>query len=227
MKLNAKELEALFHKIHDHQYIYSEITDTRTRSYIKVSCKNHADLDPFQVRIDKHKAGQGCPECNNRPALNTERIVEQFENVHGIFYDYSEVDYKNAHTKVIVICPLHGKKLITPSDHKRGRGCNECDGNNPILGIVNTAKPDPNIMPTYKAWVNLFKRIYNNKYEYQDHPFLNLKDKNFKVYCPDHGEFLVTPRAHRYGSACKTCEEEKRQLKLGVYARKPKPIKKP
>lgn len=226
MKLNAKELEALFHKIHNHQYIYPEITDTRTRSYIEIKCKNHPDLAPFVMRIDKHKAGQGCPECNNRPALNNQRIIEQFEKVHGMFYDYSEVDYRNATTKVIVICPLHGRKEITPSDHKRGRGCNECNGNNPITGIVNTMHPDPNIDPTYHAWLVLFRRIHNNKYTYPNEPFLSLNDKNFKAICSVHGPFSVTPRAHRYGSGCKKCESKSRKAKLAVYTRSQKAISK-
>lgn len=46
--------------------------------------------------------------------------------VHGNKYDYSKVEYKNANTKVCIICPEHGKYLQRAADHLLGRGCPKC-----------------------------------------------------------------------------------------------------
>ena len=35
------------------------------------------------------------------------RVIEGFRKVHGDTYDYSLVEYKNAHTKIKVLCEQH------------------------------------------------------------------------------------------------------------------------
>lgn len=47
--------------------------------------------------------------------------------MHGDKYDYSLVKYKNAHTKVKIICPLHGEFKQTPNCHVIGSGCPTCN----------------------------------------------------------------------------------------------------
>ena len=42
-------------------------------------------------------------------------------------YDYSKVNYVNNRTDVIIICPIHGEFLQTPSDHFQGCGCSLCN----------------------------------------------------------------------------------------------------
>ena len=46
--------------------------------------------------------------------------------VHGNKYDYAKVEYKNANTKVCIICPEHGEYLQRDADHLLGRGCPKC-----------------------------------------------------------------------------------------------------
>lgn len=46
--------------------------------------------------------------------------------VHGNKYDYSKVEYKNANTKVCIICPEHGEYLQRDAGHLLGRGCPKC-----------------------------------------------------------------------------------------------------
>jgi hypothetical protein len=47
----------------------------------------------------------------------TELFIEKSKLVHGDIYDYSKVDYKNANTKIIIICKEHGEFYKTPSKH--------------------------------------------------------------------------------------------------------------
>ena len=41
-------------------------------------------------------------------------------------YDYSLVRYVNNHTKVKIICPIHGVFEQTPDSHLQGAGCPRC-----------------------------------------------------------------------------------------------------
>ena len=45
---------------------------------------------------------------------------------HGKVYDYALVEYKNAKTKVLIICTLHGTFEQKPNSHLQGAGCPVC-----------------------------------------------------------------------------------------------------
>ena len=47
--------------------------------------------------------------------------------IHKGKYDYSKVEYKNAKTKVCIICPEHGEFWQLPYAHAIGQGCPLCD----------------------------------------------------------------------------------------------------
>src|SRR5574344_832185 len=60
--------------------------------------------------------------------MNTKNFIEKAKKVHGNKYDYSLVDYKNAETKIKIICPIHGIFEQKPKNHLAGYGCPECGG---------------------------------------------------------------------------------------------------
>ena len=60
------------------------------------------------------------------PKLTTEEFIKKAREVHGDKYDYSKVEYVNAQTPVVIICPKHGEFLQRPSHHTDGRGCKKC-----------------------------------------------------------------------------------------------------
>ena len=49
--------------------------------------------------------------------MTKEEFIEKAKAVHGDRYDYSKVDYKNAHTKICIICPEHGEFWQLPMSH--------------------------------------------------------------------------------------------------------------
>ncbi|RTL04742.1 hypothetical protein EKK58_09830 [Candidatus Dependentiae bacterium] len=85
-------------------------------------------------------------------SLGNEQFIEKSKQVHGDRYDYSLVDYKTAHTKVTLLCRLHGEFSQAPNHHLKGRGCakcfyesigwtrtgfkDKCDKNNKGLGVL-------------------------------------------------------------------------------------------
>ena len=52
--------------------------------------------------------------------LTTEEFISKAREVHGDRYDYSKVEYKNAKTKVKIICPIHGVFEQSPDAHLHG-----------------------------------------------------------------------------------------------------------
>ena len=56
-----------------------------------------------------------------------EQWIKKAREVHGDKYDYSEVDYRGAHSSVTIICPIHGAFTKRATDHISGRkGCQTC-----------------------------------------------------------------------------------------------------
>ena len=51
------------------------------------------------------------------------KFIEEAVEKHGSTYDYSKVDYINAHTKIKIICPIHGEFEQRPHRHLQGDGC--------------------------------------------------------------------------------------------------------
>ena len=58
--------------------------------------------------------------------LTTKDFIERSKKVHGDKYDYSKVEYINYHTKVCIICPVHGEFWQKPTNHLSGCGCQIC-----------------------------------------------------------------------------------------------------
>ena len=62
--------------------------------------------------------------------LTTEEFIKKAQQIHNQKYDYQLVDYKNAHTKVKIICPEHGVFEQFPCNHIKGyNGCPKCNNN--------------------------------------------------------------------------------------------------
>jgi hypothetical protein len=116
-------------------YDYSKIEYVDAGTHISIFCKKH-NIN-FRQTPSKHLLGQKCRKCSkeivaNKISLSREEFIIASEKVHrdskgNSKYDYSEVVYKNNHTKVKIICPHHGVFEQTPSVHKdAGSGCKHC-----------------------------------------------------------------------------------------------------
>lgn len=57
-----------------------------------------------------------------------EEFIKKASERHNNKYDYSDVQFTNSHTKVIIKCPEHGNFEQTPNCHvNRGSGCSQCN----------------------------------------------------------------------------------------------------
>ena len=46
-----------------------------------------------------------------------EAFIKKANIVHNYKYDYSKIKYIHINTKIIIICPLHGKFIQSPNNH--------------------------------------------------------------------------------------------------------------
>lgn len=124
----------------------------------------------------------------------TKEFIEEAITIHGNYYDYSKVQYKNAHTHVTIICPIHGEFIQKPNNHLFGNGCLKC-------GFIKTGKSRS---ITQETVIKQFKKVHGNKYDYSLVNYVG-DNKNITIICPEHGKFQQTPSNHKNGRGCSKC----------------------
>jgi uncharacterized protein YbbK (DUF523 family) len=120
-------------------------------------------------------------------AITQDEFIKRASIKHNNKYDYSKVNYKNAKTKVKIICPEHGEFLQTPFNHLRGSKCNLCSHRK-----------------TTEQAIEDFKKVHKDKYDYSKVQYKHHRKKVI-IICPEHGEFLQTPNIHITGHGCPKC----------------------
>ena len=91
---------------------------------LSIICPKHGI---FWQKPNSHLNGSGCPKCFGFEKLTIDEFIKRSRKVHGEKYDYSLVNYVNAHTKVNIICPVHGVFQQIPSSHwYLQQGCPIC-----------------------------------------------------------------------------------------------------
>lgn len=120
--------------------------------------------------------------------LTTEDFIEKAENIHGNRYNYSEANYINNITKVIIICPNHQYFVQSPDSHLHGSGCPKCVGKN----------------KTSKEFIEQAIKIHGNKYNYEKVEYIS-SIKKITIICKTHNNYEQTPNSHLQGKGCPKC----------------------
>jgi hypothetical protein len=122
-------------------------------------------------------------------------FIDKAKIIHNNKYDYSYVDYINAHTHIKIICPEHGEWMQTPMSHTtRKCGCPTCG---------NIKKGISKKISSYNKFILFAKNFHNNKYTYLDETFTGITSI-MKIICPVHGEFSQSPDVHKR-AGCQRC----------------------
>ena len=93
-------------KVHGNKYDYSKVEYVNNRTPIIIICPIHGE---FKQSPNEHLQGKGCQRCANNIKRTTEEFIENARKIHGDKYDYSRVKYIDCHTKVKIVCPIHGE----------------------------------------------------------------------------------------------------------------------
>ena len=192
-KVTTEDFVERAREVHGDVYDYSEAVYAGTHEKLRIVCPEHG---VFEQSPANHLKGRGCPECGKVKAGDARRsskdaFVKRAREVHGDFYDYSQVEYRTGSDKVVIVCPEHGPYLQTPSGHLSGRGCRRCAGNMPY---------------TTESFVEAAKAVHGDAFDYSKVEYRGVHEK-VCIVCPTHGEFWQEPVHHLKGGGCPTCSK--------------------
>ena len=187
-KLTTEQFIARANTIHGHKYDYSQVNYENNSSPVKIICIVHGEFTQMPyAHIGKNK--QGCPKCANNVVLGNYEFIARATEVHGVFYDYSKVQYVNQSKKVIIVCPYHGAFEQSPYSHLNGRGCFKCYGSEKITNSI---------------FVERAVKIHGERYDYSDVNCNGIENKVI-IKCKIHGYFEQSLHSHLNGNGCPSC----------------------
>ena len=168
-------------EIHGDKYDYSKVEYKNAKEKVCIICPKHGE---FWQAPSCHLNCNGCPECgkivcHKKTQLSQEEIIKRFEMVHNKQYDYSKVSYKGKHTKVCIICPVHGEFWQTPHNHLKGNGCPKCR-NSHLEKFVEKVLTEGNIK---------FIEKYKTKWLGKQHLDFFLPEYNVAIECQGEQHF--------------------------------------
>ena len=190
-KLTTEQFIAKAKKVHDDRYDYSVAEYVSAKDKVVIICPEHG---PFEQRAYNHMSGVGCPVCGINKKTDSNRLghagfVKKARKVHGQRYDYSQAKYVDSHSKLKIICKVHGPFWQTATTHLSGAGCPACSG---------VARLDTD------EFIRRAREVHRDKYDYSRVDFKNSKTK-VKIICPEHGPFKQNPANHLQGQGCILC----------------------
>lgn len=172
--------------IHNNKYDYSKVNYIDNLTNVIIICPDHGE---FEQLPKVHKRGSSCPTCAGNKKLNNESFIDKANLIHNYRYDYSNVNYINTDTKVIIICKTHGKFKQLPKHHLNGSGCPYCGGTQQL---------------TTEEFIIKATKLHGNKYDYSNVNYMNNRTK-IDIICSKHGEFSQIPNSHLMGYNCPRC----------------------
>lgn len=119
--------------IHGDRYDYSLVQYKNIDRKVIIICKEHGI---FNQSPYNHLNGANCPKCSHNILKTTIHFITDAKKIHGNIYDYSLIEYKNAHTKVKIICEKHGIFEQKPYSHLQNIGCPRCNSSKGEIEII-------------------------------------------------------------------------------------------
>jgi hypothetical protein len=182
-----------------YKYDFSLVIYKHSGKKIKIICPKHGLFEQYPSRILN---GHGCQKCgiekaSTKKSSNKNDFIKKATKIYGDRYDYSKVVYKDSKTKVVIICPKHGKFEQIPRTHLGYGGCLKC-------GVeLRTNK----LRLSEKQFIEKAIKVHGNKYNYSMIGYKNC-DTKIKIICKRHGIFFQTPYGHLYSRGCPKCSKE-------------------
>ena len=131
--------------------------------------------------------------------LNVEEFINKCKMSHDTKYDYSlitEDNFGGSHSKVDILCPLHGKFTQMARLHMNGSECPKCSYTKRMSEYKNSLE----------EFVKKAINIHGSKYDYSKVKYINSHAK-ICIICPVHGEFWQTPNDHLSRRGCPRCND--------------------
>jgi len=171
--------------LHKYKFDYSLVEYKNNKTKVSIICPIHGIFE--QAPIYHLNMSCGCKFCYGRVNINKEEFIKKSISIHGYKYDYSEVEYINANSKIKILCKLHGPFKQRASTHMSGSGCIKCGNESKKIDYM----------------VELQKK-YDGKYDYSLATYKNC-DSKIKIICRQHGLFEKKISKHLAGDECPSC----------------------
>lgn len=184
-RLTTSEFIARAQQKHGDKYDYSKAKYRGGKEKVLIGCPEHGD---FSQQAGSHMRGVGCPACAGQARPTTEEWIERAKKTHGEKYDYSLVKYKNAASKVRVICPEHGVFEQSPQKHTEGNGCPTC------AGLVDGTE----------GFIAKSIKVHGSRYDYSQAVYRGARSR-VTLICRLHGPFEQLAGCHTSGKGCPEC----------------------
>lgn len=139
----------------------------------------------------------------------TSIFIEKARAKHGDRYDYTNVEYVNAKTKVSIACANHGDFEQTPDAHLKGQGCPKC-------GFEKRAAKDK--QEAKDSFIEKACAIHGERYDYSRVVYVRARAKVI-ITCKEHGAFEQIPNNHLSGKGCAKCGRESTSAKQSEESR--------
>ena len=200
MSKKLTEQEIIIRAIKQHglcRYGYDKINYISYHTKINIKCFKCNKY--FIQSPAKHLKGNGCPICAikqnaKKQSLNSSTFIKKAKLIHNNSFDYSNVNYINAKTKVQIWCKKCKKYFWqTPDSHtrkKRPEGCPTCVGKNLNINDI----------------ISRFIEVHCWKYNYAKINITNSKTKIQILCLTCFNYFWQSPDNHYRGRGCPTCK---------------------
>lgn len=168
--------------------------------------KHNVDFytEPF---IHLSSKNGGCRECANEDDSTRHKhdlgwFISRCKSKFGDKFEFDESVYESANSDIVITCKSHGNFITTPKRFLSSEfGCNKCSRDNSRISSI--------------VWVNRFKKIHGDRYDYSESEFGKVDDK-IAIRCREHGVFYQTPHNHAKGEGCPTCMKNSSALEESV-----------
>ena len=191
-KLTQEQVVARAVSVHGNKYSYEMVEYKDANTKIKILCPEHGVFE--QTPANHVNLGKGCPGCYGNKKMTKESFIEKAQLIHGDFYDYTLVNYKNNHEKVTIKCEKHGEFEQTPHNHLMGRKCWLCSNEERSVAQIKSNE----------VFVNEAKKVHGDKYGYAMVAYTSAQEK-VTIHCPEHGFYEQTACHHISGQGCPKC----------------------
>jgi very-short-patch-repair endonuclease len=120
-KIDKEEFLRRAYKVHGDLYDYSRVYIINSKTKVEIGCEIHGY---FKQTIEGHLK-YNCPKCAKNVKYTKDTFLEKVKIVNSK-YDYSNINFVDLKTKIVLKCEKHGNFLIKPSALIKGYGCNKC-----------------------------------------------------------------------------------------------------
>ena len=129
--------------------------------------------------------------------LTNEEAIQKCIATHGDKYDYSKLNYVNAATKVIIICPVHGDFEQLLYSHYSGSGCAKC---------ASEVHGQSKIINHKQVFLEKCRQVHGNRYGLELITYTNAHSI-INVKCFEHGIFKIKANSFLNGGNCPHCSK--------------------